>query len=128
MAEERHRRFGIWTDEENRYLLAHAPDGVALLALSLNRTERDVKARAEQMGVRLRARPVVGLELCPACGEFYVYPSTAAGRMGLCSRCWMERKRAALAERAAYLEANRAYDREKKRLRQVRKSAAGAEK
>lgn len=103
-----------WTDEEGRWLIQHATDGCALIAVALGREEADVMGEAERRGVRLDVGPDA-LELCPRCSARYVRPGTSSGKAGVCPVCWERMKADAMEERAAALWERRRYEAAKKR-------------
>lgn len=57
-----------WTDEDKRYLIAHAADGYVFLAMAMGRTEGAIRSKADEMGVYMTMRPRLG-GLCPNCGR-----------------------------------------------------------
>ena len=119
----RKKRFGIWSDEEKRYLLKVASDGAALAAVALNREQADVEEMARAMGIALAERPPVGeRELCPYCCERYIKPGTRAGKSGMCIVCWERRKTEAVMERASFVESLRVYDAARKAVYRERRA------
>ena len=77
-----------WTDEDKRYLIAHAADGYVFLAMAMGRTEGAIRSKADEMGVYMTMRPRLG-GLCPNCGRHRLREtSTRAYNMGLCPTCY----------------------------------------
>ena len=103
-----------WTDEDKRYLIAHAADGYVFLAMAMGRTEGAIRSKADGMGVYMTMRPRLG-GLCPNCGRHRLREtSTRAYNMGLCPTCYEIAKADAMAERVDFMKARRRYTAEKR--------------
>lgn len=110
-----------WTDEERRYLIAHAPDGYIMLAMALGRSENAVRSQADKMGVTITMRPRLG-GICPLCGLHRLREGghKHAYRMGVCPSCYESLKADALGERVDMLREYRRYQATKASLRRER--------
>ena len=125
-----------WKDSEETYLTEHAGDGAEAIAKALGRSVSSVQTHASRMGLSLVVR-----YHCPRCGRVTYKPLSK--RSGWCRRCSIEesadtaalknrqiRKEIAEEEKkirdserrrqAIYTDS----DREKRRLRELRKSNA----
>lgn len=112
-----------WTDEDKRYLIAHAVDGYVFLAMAMGRTEGAIRSKADEMGVRMTMRPRLG-GLCPNCGRHRLREtSTRAYNMGLCPTCYEIAKADAMAERVDFMKARRRYTAEKRECQREKERA-----
>lgn len=116
-----------WSDPENRYLLAHVPDGYLLIAEGMegrgyHRSPDAVRVHAQRdLGITLAKYPESGMRKCVSCGQWDARPGTTAGNAGFCPTCWTRRKTRAYLEGGRERDAQREYEREKKRRRDERK-------
>lgn len=99
-----------WTYSEKSWLRRHLSDGIAVIALCLNRSARDVATEAERLGLYLPAWPERG-EVCPWCGRRMARSNAGYLRGGVCETCWLEYKAAALRDAESERRARREYDR-----------------
>lgn len=112
-----------WTDEDKRYLIAHAADGYVFLAMAMGRTESAIRSKADEMGVYMTMRPRLG-GLCPNCGRHRLREtSTRAYNMGLCPTCYEIVKADAMAERVDFMKARRRYTAEKRECQREKERA-----
>lgn len=112
-----------WTDEDKRYLIAHAADGYVFLAMAMGRTEGAIRSKADEMGVYMTMRPRLG-GLCPNCGRHRLREtSTRAYNMGLCPTCYEIAKADAMTERVDYMKARRYYTAKKIERQRAEKRA-----
>lgn len=116
-----------WSDQENRYLLAHRSDGFLLISEGLegfgyHRSPDAVRVHAQRdLGITLAKYPESGMRKCVSCGQWDARPGTTAGNAGFCPTCWTRRKTRAYLEGGRERDAQREYEREKKRRRDERK-------
>ena len=116
-----------WSDQENRYLLAHRSDGFLLVSEGLegfgyHRSPDAVRVHAQRdLGITLAKYPESGMRKCVSCGQWDARPGTTAGNAGFCPTCWTRRKTRAYLEGVRERDAQREYEREKKRRRDERK-------
>lgn len=116
-----------WSDEEERVVRQHREDGYVMISelmrgRGMDRSPEAVKRHAlKYMGLRLPKYPREGLRRCVACGRFAARPSTQSGRAGFCPSCWDRRKAEAYAEGTEEMRAKLAYDRERKRRKDMKR-------
>ena len=112
-----------WTDEDRRYLIAHAADGYVFLAMAMGRTESAIRSKADEMGVHMTMRPRLG-GLCPNCGRHRMREThVRAYNMGLCPTCYEIAKADAMTERTDYVKARRYYTAKKIERQRAEKRA-----
>lgn len=112
-----------WTDEDKRYLIAHAADGYVFLAMAMGRTEGAIRSKADEMGVRMTMRPRLG-GLCPNCGRHRMRETNVrAYNMGLCPTCYEIAKADAMTERTDYMTARKLYTAKKIERQRAEKRA-----